>query len=66
MKRNIGETDRLIRLSVACVIGVLYLTGLLSGLPGAILGLTALAAATTGIGGFSPLYALLGRNTASE
>ncbi|MDQ7041161.1 MAG: DUF2892 domain-containing protein [Rhodothermus sp.] len=63
MKRNVGTIDRVVRIGIALVIGVLYLTGQLSGTAAVILGIVALIFLITGLVGSCPLYAVLGMST---
>ncbi len=63
MKRNVGTIDRVIRIGIALIIGVLYLTGQLSGTAAVILGVVALIFLITGLFGSCPLYAALGMST---
>ncbi len=63
MKRNVGTIDRVIRIGIALIIGVLYLTGQLSGTAAVILGIVALILLITGLFGSCPLYAALGMST---
>ena len=41
MKKNMGTIDRALRVTVALVIGILYLTGQISGLAAVVLGVIA-------------------------
>ncbi len=59
MKQNMGSIDRVIRLALAVVITVLYLTGIIPGIFGIILIVIALIFAATSFIGFCPLYTLL-------
>ena len=56
MKKNMGTLDRLIRLAVAAVIAVLYLTGVISGTIALVLGVLAVVFAMTSAVSFCPLY----------
>ncbi|MGD0590730.1 MAG: DUF2892 domain-containing protein [Bacteroidota bacterium] len=56
MKQNMGSLDRVLRLSVALVIAVLYFTDQMSGTAAVVLGLFALIFAMTSFVGFCPLY----------
>jgi len=56
MKKNMGTVDRVIRVLLAVVVLILYLTGNITGLAVAILGIIALAFVVTSIIGFCPLY----------
>lgn len=57
MTKNMGSLDRVIRVAVALLIVVLYLTGQISGLAAVILGILALVFILTSTVGFCPLYA---------
>ncbi len=63
MKRNMGIADRVIRVVLAAVVGVLYLTGQLTGTAAVVLGILAVVFLATGIVGFCPLYLPLRRST---
>lgn len=63
MKKNMGSTDRIVRVIAAIIITVLYLSGVLKGVVGLIMiGVGAIFLLTSVIG-FCPLYILLGINT---
>ena len=59
MKKNMGTIDRVIRILLAVVVIILYLTGSITGVAAIILGILALAFIITGLIGFCPLYVLL-------
>lgn len=59
MKKNMGTIDQIIRLALAAVIAILYLTGIVPGVIGIILIVIALIFAVTSLIGFCPLYTLL-------
>lgn len=65
MKKNMGNTDKVIRLSVAAVLAALYFTGTVTGT----LGIVALVAAgvftLTSLVSFCPIYPILGISTCS-
>ena len=63
MKKNIGNTDKLIRLLLALLVAVLYFTGVISGTLAIILGIVAVALVVTSMVRFCGLYTLLGINT---
>lgn len=65
MTKNMGSTDKLIRLSIAAIIAFLYYNGTISGTLGIILGLIAIVFALTSLVNFCPLYTLIGVNTCS-
>ncbi len=56
MKQNMGTIDRVVRMTLAAVVLVLYLTGVISGTLAIILGVLALVWVVTSILGFCPLY----------
>lgn len=63
MKKNMGSTDRIIRILIAAVIAVLYYTGTLSGTLGLVLLILAGVFVLTSLVSFCPLYAPFGINT---
>jgi hypothetical protein len=63
MKLNIGATDRLIRIVLAIIIGILYLTGQITGIALTVLGIFALVFLLTSSVGYCPLYQLLNIST---
>jgi len=63
MKKNIGSTDKAIRLIVALLFVILYLTGTISGTLGVILMILAATFALTSFISFCPIYFLLGLST---
>lgn len=65
MTKNMGNTDKLIRLIIAAVIAVLFYTGAISGTLAIILGIFAVIFALTSLVSFCPLYTLVGINTCS-
>ncbi|MCX7775171.1 MAG: DUF2892 domain-containing protein [Rectinemataceae bacterium] len=67
MTRNMGKTDRTIRITAAVVVILLILTGALSGAAAWILGILAVVFLLTSAVSFCPLYTVLGISTnASE
>jgi hypothetical protein len=63
MKKNMGKTDKTIRLLIAAVIVVLLFTKVLTGTLGIILLIVAVVFVVTSLIGFCPLYALFGIST---
>ncbi|MDC6355705.1 MULTISPECIES: YgaP family membrane protein [unclassified Robiginitalea] len=63
MKKNMGSADRVIRLLIAAVIGVLYYTGTVSGTLGIVLLILASVFILTSFISFCPLYAPFGLST---
>jgi uncharacterized membrane protein len=63
MKKNMGSTDKMIRLAVAALIAILYFTNVISGTVGLVLGALAIIFALTSFISFCPLYAPFGFST---
>ncbi len=63
MKKNMGTIDRVIRVLLAVVVIILYLTGTISGTAAVILGIFALIFLVTSAIGFCPLYVPLNIST---
>ena len=63
MKKNMGNTDRLIRILVAAVVVALYFTNAITGTLGIILLVLASIFVVTSLVSFCPLYTLIGLNT---
>jgi len=63
MKKNMGHTDRIVRLILASLFAILYFTGVVSGTWGVILLILAIVLIVTAYFKFCPLYALLKLNT---
>ncbi len=56
MKQNMGSFDKIVRVLVAVVIGILYFTDQITGTAAIILGLFAVVFLLTSAIGFCPLY----------
>ena len=56
MKKNIGTTDKTLRIVIAIIIGVLYFTNVISGTLAIILGVLAIVFIATSLISFCPLY----------
>lgn len=63
MKKNIGNTDKLVRLTIALVIAVLYFMDIITGTPAIVLGIVAVVMVVTSLVNFCPLYAIFGCST---
>lgn len=63
MKKNMGNTDKTIRVLIAIVIAILYYTGVISGTLGLILALVAIVLLVTSLLGTCPLYLPFGIST---
>lgn len=66
MKKNLHSFDKIIRILLAVVLGVLIFSGTLTGLAGILLGIFAVVFLATGIVGFCPLYKVIGVSTLKE
>lgn len=66
MKKNMGTADRVIRVILAVVVGILYAAGQITGTAAVILGVLAVIFLLTGAVGFCPLYAPFGISTLKE
>lgn len=60
MKKNMGSADKIIRLIIAAVIGVLFYTGIIPGVLGIVLLVVAGIFVLTSFISFCPLYAPFG------
>jgi hypothetical protein len=63
MKKNMGSTDRVVRLIVAAIIAVLFFKGIVTGLLGLVLLILALVFVATSFISFCPLYTIFGIST---
>ena len=66
MKPNMGNTDKIIRITVAAVIVTLFFTNVITGTLGIVLLVVAGVFALTSLISFCPLYPLLGMNTGKK
>jgi len=66
MKRNVGNTDKLVRYVVALAILSLYYFKIVDGTLGLVVIAVAFVFAITGLLGFCPLYLLFGINTCKK
>jgi Protein of unknown function (DUF2892) len=66
MKANMGSTDKIIRILIAILIGVLYYTGTISGTTALVLGIFAVVFVLTSLISFCPLYLPLGISTCKK
>ncbi len=66
MKKNMGTIDRVIRILLAIVVAILYLTGNISGTAAIILGILAVVFILTSVIGFCPLYVPLHISTVGK
>jgi len=63
MKKNMGSADKIIRILLAIIIGVLYYTNVINGTIAIVLGALAVVFVLTSFIGFCPLYMSLGIKT---
>lgn len=63
MKKNMGTTDKLIRIVLAVVVAILYYTDVINGTLALVLGILAAIFVFTSFISFCPLYAPFGINT---
>ena len=63
MKQNMGSIDKIVRVLVAVVIGILYFTDQITGTAAIILGIFAVIFLLTSAIGFCPLYSALKLST---
>jgi hypothetical protein len=63
MKKNMGSTDKVIRIAIAVVIAILYFTNTISGTLAVVLGAFAVIFILTSFISFCPLYAPFGIST---
>lgn len=66
MKKNMGGTDKLIRVIIALVIALLYFNEIITGTLGVILLVFAGVFVLTSLVSFCPLYTLFGINTCKK
>lgn len=63
MKANMGSADKIMRIILAAVIGILYFTNVITGTLGIILLIFGIIFLLTSLVSFCPLYVPLGMNT---
>jgi len=63
MKKNVGTVDKIIRILIAVVIGILYFTGTITGTLAIILGILAILFVLTSLISFCGIYAIFGCST---
>lgn len=66
MKKNMGTIDRILRITAALAVGVLYFTGQITGIAAIILGVVATAFVLTSSVGSCPMYLPFGLSTAGK
>ncbi|MDD2673263.1 DUF2892 domain-containing protein [Flavobacterium petrolei] len=63
MKKNMGSTDKIIRIAIAILIAILYFTNTISGTLALVLGAFAVIFIITSFISFCPLYSPFGIST---
>ena len=63
MTKNMGSADRIIRIIIAAIVGILYFSGTISGTLGVVLLVLAGVFVLTSVISFCPLYAPFGIKT---
>lgn len=63
MKKNMGATDRIIRILLAAVFAYLFFAGIVTGVAGIILVILGGVFVLTSLVGFCPLYTIFGVNS---
>lgn len=66
MKKNMGNADKIIRVVIAAIIGILYFTGTITGTLGIVLLVLAGIFVLTSFISFCPLYAPFGFSTCAR
>lgn len=66
MKKNLGSTDRIVRVLIGVIGAVLYFTNTLTGTAGLVLLLVGLVLALTAVINWCPIYAALGIRSNKE
>lgn len=66
MKKNMGNTDRILRVIAAIIFSVLYFTGTVTGTIGLVLVILGAVFLATSLISFCPLYPLFGINTCKK
>ncbi len=66
MKTNMGVLDRILRIIIAVILAILYLTKIATGTLGIIFLVIALVFLITSILGYCPLYTIIGITTKKE
>jgi hypothetical protein len=66
MKKNVGLTDKIVRIVIAAIVVVLYLLNAIPGVLGIVLLIFAGVFVLTSLISFCPLYTLFGLNTCAQ
>jgi hypothetical protein len=63
MKTNLGKIDKVVRITIAAIIGLLYFTNVLTGTLGIVLLILAVIFVLTSLISFCPIYSIFGLST---
>jgi hypothetical protein len=63
MKKNMGTIDKVVRVSIAAIIAILYFTNVITGTLGIVLLILAGVFALTSLISFCPIYSIFGLST---
>lgn len=63
MKKNMGKIDRIFRIAIATLVGVLFFKGVITGWLAIVLGIVAIAFLLTGLVSTCPIYLPFGLST---
>lgn len=63
MKKNMGNTDKIVRILIAVIVGILYFTNVISGTLGFVLLALSVIFVVTSLISFCPIYSIFGLNT---
>lgn len=66
MKKNMGSADKIIRVIVAAIVAILYISGIVSGTVGIVLLILAAVFVLTSLLSFCPLYFPFGLSTCKK
>ncbi len=66
MTKNVGSTDKIIRIVLALVLGYLYYSGVLTGTMGIIAVVVGAIALFTAVVNYCPLYSVIGMKTTKK
>ena len=66
MKKNMGLTDKIIRLLIVAAIAILYFTGYIQGAVAMVLGIIAVVFVATSVMSYCPLYLIFGISTRKD
>jgi len=66
MKANVGNIDKIIRITLAVLVAILYFTNVISGTLGIILLILAGVLVLTSLVSFCPIWAVFGVNTCKK